>query len=161
MSRIDIVKILVHHYKPYYYYSGMIRNDTTYRVSVCVLYNGEIFVSRGLAICSQSDQFDRKKGRSLATLRAICAVAEQKNSSPVLRERLRYDEGTLWKCRYMPVMNDRETKLLERIKMVRRSFEISSLERTGDDQPVTVVTFQCTKCQQFKQVVLKGTIRHK
>jgi hypothetical protein len=40
-------------------------------------------VARGIAICSSRDNFDRSKGRLIAFMRALAALSNMDNSSPV------------------------------------------------------------------------------
>jgi hypothetical protein len=135
--------------RPYFYYHELKRRGLTYITTICLLHTAnDGFVARGISICSARDQFDKKKGRMIAQGRAQHALMEQENSSPIARcevtEKIpRHDEygkpivteNTVFKCRYKPILNSSEKKLL---KDILRKQEYNDLDNKYNFAPTGI-----------------------
>lgn len=93
-------------------------------VTVCLLRDSVGNTAKGYAICSKMDSFDNKKGKVIAEQRAIKALKEQSDSSPVnywkalknLEELPISDvfpeSGLEIKCQFNPKLTDQDEKSL-------------------------------------------------
>lgn len=59
-----------------------------YHVTICTLHINGKDLAEGLSICSYSDQYNRKRGNTIARGRAVKALAEKRSYNPI-REKLR------------------------------------------------------------------------
>jgi|GEM_PF-3187945 len=111
--------------KEFFYYLRDINKHP--HITVCLLKNSNGAVARGMAICSLSEQFDRKVGRKIAKSRAYSAMFDEKLPDAfcgVKRGRARYVldlvdvPGGGWetyfdkKAHYMPHLTLFERRLL-------------------------------------------------
>lgn len=106
-----------------FYYVNRTSNDDEptadlFRYSVACLWNGHTLVSRGIAICSPDDVYQKKLGRKLALHRAFQAAARKQNSELISNSR-----GCLIvasklfgynKSAFMPRPTVKESELIER-----------------------------------------------
>jgi len=99
--------------EPVFYY---LAGDT--RDTVCLLTDGTRLIARGIALCSQSDQFVKITGRAKALGRAIQALVNEKSMLPI-RAGSSGSSGSscFWyRAHYLPNPTPLESKLLERGK---------------------------------------------
>ena len=94
--------------KPYFYYD---RRELV--TTICLLYDGEQFISRGVSFCSPRDEFIKYTGRTKACGRAIKAMIGKEDS--MLVRTLPVENG-IYKSRYLPVLNSIEKKILKGIR---------------------------------------------
>ena len=100
----------------YYYYKDP---DDKRRITVCLLEQGGNIVSRGIAICSEFDNFCRKRGRAIARGRSMKAVVNKNYANPILRPCARAQDmmcGSYFSWKSMPFVspwNEIETKIQE------------------------------------------------
>lgn len=112
-----------------FYYTwagGRLVGPSGARVStVCLLvdFRSEeefLLKSRGVAICSPSDQFVKKVGRAKALGRAIQALARKETTGLIANRQTRDGfnpcilSGWTWKSRYMPLPDQYEQELIRR-----------------------------------------------
>ena len=97
------------HVTPYFYYD----RSRPLIATVCLLLNDQTFVSRGVALCSWKDEFNKYTGRTKACGRAIKALIRKENSMEVLTMYLGREEDKIYKSRYQPILNKVERKILE------------------------------------------------
>jgi len=71
-------------YTEKYYYLRNVKNVPY--VTVCLVMDEENNVGRGIAICSNKDIVCKKRGRSIAKIRAIHAMKIKKNALPIARK---------------------------------------------------------------------------
>lgn len=101
--------------RPWYYYQG-----TT---AVCLLLQGDDrqLVARGISICSNRDNFNKRLGRNIALGRALLAYFNGHDSMPIMPSRFTTQEYTKYvtlmkiyqyKSTYMPTLIDIERKML-------------------------------------------------
>jgi len=99
----------------HYYYRD---NDNRPFITVYLvkdLESGE--VARGVSICSNKDNINKKIGVKIAKGRALKALFEKKSSMPILTHLIYFanDDNTydlLWKSSYTPTLTEFENKLL-------------------------------------------------
>ena len=96
---------------PYFYYD----RSRPLVATICLLLNGQTFISRGVALCSWKDEFNKYTGRTKACGRAIKALIRKDNSMEVLTMYLDREERKVYKSRYQPILNKVEQKILESV----------------------------------------------
>mgnify|MGYP006412731945 CR=1 FL=1 len=97
------------------YYLPLVGPKTT---AVFLMYNEDTFkaVARGVAFCSDKDQFNKKRGRSIAAGRACKAFmnAETCPNNKIRRKTVPAIDFTN-KCTYLPTLTEFEKTLIAKI----------------------------------------------
>ena len=110
-------KLIELHVTPYFYYD----RSRPLIATICLLLNGQTFISRGVALCSWRDKFVKRTGRTKACGRAIKALIRKENSMPITTMELSHEENKVYKSRYQPVLNTVEQKILESANKSKQS----------------------------------------
>ena len=97
------------------YYLPKLASKHSSILSVVLITDGEN-ISRGIAIKSPEDNFNRKRGRAIAKGRAMKAFSKQKscNKNNIQRQIVKAKMPLAFtnKCSFMPELTDYEHKLL-------------------------------------------------
>jgi len=89
-----IEKLAELHVKPYFYYD----RSRPLVATICLLLNGQTFISRGVALCSWKDEFNKYTGRTKACGRHIEGVTGwDKDYEPELHAGEVTHEGKVWR----------------------------------------------------------------
>ncbi|MBR4316808.1 MAG: hypothetical protein IKP65_07610 [Alphaproteobacteria bacterium] len=104
----------------YYYLREMHENDKQAPKGhpfgvIAVKNNGDGTVNRGIAICSPTDYFDKRKGRGLALQRLLKAEREQKSSEAFScytgnKDKMNFDTSKVDAFQYKCGYREAETK---------------------------------------------------
>ena len=102
----------------YYYFKDRETNHPN--VTICFVVDGNQY-ARGIAICSEKDNVNKNRGRSLARGRALKALHTGKYTLPTLSERsMRVmhvcDCHFSHKSSYKPILTGYEERLLNKIR---------------------------------------------
>ncbi len=74
-----------------------------YHVTICCIEEGGMVVSRGISICSCSDQYNKRLGNRIARGRAYKAANRGQNSNHI-RDKIYYIAPFNYKCEFMPLL---------------------------------------------------------
>lgn len=82
------------------------------KIAVVLIIDGDM-ISRGIAICSNKDQFNKKRGRMIALGRAVKAIITEESGpkNPITRQLTEPALDNL--SSFMPAFTDFETELID------------------------------------------------
>jgi hypothetical protein len=83
------------------------------KTAVTVFQNELGQSARGVAICSNLDQFVKAEGRSLSNDRCAKSYKREQSFGPIRRQGLLVDESFKYKCEWMPELTKFEKELLK------------------------------------------------